>query len=122
MRSATGYHRVLSTRRAATIVRRGPDTRCSVGGSLLLIRVLDRVDAATETGEITVEDVAMVYKSDKGKVTIQQTADATAGRGAVQGGGLGLLVGIFAAPLVPAVAVGAGIGAPVGKARDRRRG
>jgi len=52
-------------------------------------------------------------------VKIQQTADATAGKGAVKGGGLGLLVGIIAAPLVPAVAVGAGIGALVGKARDR---
>ena len=83
------------------------------------LRVLDRVDAATETGEINVEDVAMVYKNDKGKVKIHQTADATAGKGAVKGGGLGLLVGIFAAPLVPAVAVGAGIGALVGKARDR---
>ena len=83
------------------------------------VRVLDRVDAATETGEITVQDVAMVYKNDKGKVKIHQTADATAGKGAVKGGGLGLLVGIFAAPLVPAVAVGAGIGALVGKARDR---
>jgi len=83
------------------------------------LRVLDRVDTATETGEINVQDVAMVYKNDKGKVKIQQTADATAGKGAVKGGGLGLLVGIFAAPLVPAVAVGAGIGALVGKARDR---
>ena len=83
------------------------------------LRVLERVDAATETGEITVMDVAMVYKGDKGKVKIHQTADATAGKGAVKGGGLGLLVGIFAAPLMPAVAVGAGIGALVGKARDR---
>ena len=83
------------------------------------VRVLDRVDAATESGEITVQDVAMVYKTEKGKVKIHQTADATAGKGAVKGGGLGLLVGIFAAPLVPAVAVGAGIGALVGKARDR---
>ena len=83
------------------------------------LRVLDRVESASETGEINVEDVAMVYKTDKGKVKIQQTADATAGKGAVKGGGLGLLVGIIAAPLVPAVAVGAGIGALVGRARDR---
>ena len=83
------------------------------------VRVLDRVEAATETGEINVLDVAMVYKTEKGKVKIQQTADATAGKGAVKGGGLGLLVGIIAAPLVPAVAVGAGIGALVGKAHDR---
>ena len=83
------------------------------------LRVLDGIDAARETGAINVEDVAMVYKTDKGKVKIQQTADATAGKGAIKGGGLGLLVGIVAAPLVPAVAVGAGIGALVGKARDR---
>jgi uncharacterized membrane protein len=82
------------------------------------VRVLDRLDAGTETGEIHVEDVAMVYRTDKGKVKIQQTSDATAAKGAVKGGGLGLLVGIIAAPLVPAVAVGAGIGALVGRARD----
>ena len=82
------------------------------------VRVLDRLDAGTESGEINVEDVAMVYKTDKGKVKIQQTSDATAAKGAVKGGGLGLLVGIIAAPLVPAVAVGAGIGALVGRARD----
>jgi uncharacterized membrane protein len=83
------------------------------------LRVMDRLEKGTETGEINVEDVAMVYKTDKGKVKVQQTADATAGKGAVKGGGLGLLVGVFAAPLVPAVAVGAGIGAVVGKFRDR---
>jgi uncharacterized membrane protein len=82
------------------------------------LRVLDRLDTGTETGEINVEDVAMVYRTDKGKVKIQQSADATAAKGAVKGGGLGLLVGIIAAPLVPAVAVGAGIGALVGKARE----
>ena len=83
------------------------------------LRVLDRVESATEAGEITVEDVAMVYKNDNGKVKINQTSDATAGKGALKGGGLGLLVGVFAAPLMPAVAVGAGVGALIGKARDR---
>ena len=47
------------------------------------LRVLDRVDSATDAGEITVEDVAMVYKSDSGKVKIHQTGDATAGKGAM---------------------------------------
>ena len=83
------------------------------------LRVLDRVESATEAGEITIDDVAMVYKSDNGKVKIYQTTDATAGKGAIRGGGLGVLVGIFAAPLVPAIAVGAGLGAIVAKARDR---
>ena len=79
------------------------------------LRVLDRVDAATETGEINVDYVAMVYRTDKGKVKIHQTADATAGKGAVKVGGLGLLVGIIAAPLVPAVAVGAASGRSWGR-------
>jgi uncharacterized membrane protein len=80
---------------------------------------MDRIDWAVDEGRITVDDVAMAYRDDKGKVKIQQTADATAGTGAVKGGALGVLVGIFAAPLVGATLVGAGIGAMVGKARDK---
>lgn len=80
---------------------------------------MDRIDWAVDEGRISVDDVAMAYRDDKGKVKIQQTADATAGKGAVKGGALGVLVGIFAAPLVGAAAVGAGIGALVGKARDK---
>jgi uncharacterized membrane protein len=53
------------------------------------LRVLDRLDTGTETGEINVEDVAMVYRTDKGKVKIQQSADATAAKGAVKAGGGG---------------------------------
>jgi len=83
------------------------------------LRAMDLIDAAVEDGTITVEDVALVYKNDKGKVKLQQTADATGGKGALKGGALGLLVGIISAPLVPAVAVGAGVGALIGKARDR---
>ena len=47
---------------------------------MTVFAVLDHVDAATESGEITVQDVAMVYKTEKGKVKIHQTADATAGK------------------------------------------
>jgi uncharacterized membrane protein len=83
------------------------------------LSAMDRIDWAVDEGRITVSDVAMAYRDDKGKVKIQQTADATAGTGAVTGGALGLLVGIFAAPLVGATVVGAGIGALVGKARDK---
>lgn len=83
------------------------------------LAVMDRVDWAVEEGRITVDDMAMAYKDDKGKVKLQQTADATAGTGAIKGGALGVLVGLFAAPLVGAAAVGAGIGALAGKARDK---
>jgi uncharacterized membrane protein len=83
------------------------------------LAAMDRIDWAVDEGRISVDDVAMAYRDDKGKVKIQQTADATAGRGAVKGGALGVLVGLFAAPLVGAAAVGAGVGALVGKARDK---
>lgn len=83
------------------------------------LAAMDRISWAVDDGRITVDDVAMAYRDDKGKVKIQQTADATAGKGAIKGGALGVLVGIFAAPLVGAAAVGAGVGALVGKARDK---
>ena len=37
-----------------------------------------------DDGTITVDDVAMAYRDEKGKVKIQQTADATAGKGAIE--------------------------------------
>ncbi|HMR49030.1 MAG TPA: DUF1269 domain-containing protein [Arachnia sp.] len=83
------------------------------------LRVMDQVDLAVAEGLISVDDLAMAYRGDNGKVTLLQTADATAGRGAVKGGALGLLVGALAAPLVPAIAIGAGAGALIGKLRDR---
>ena len=83
------------------------------------LAAMDRITWAVEEGRISVDDTAMAYRDEKGKVRIQQTGDATAGKGALKGGALGLLVGVFAAPLVGAAAVGAGIGALVGKARDK---
>lgn len=83
------------------------------------LAAMDRIDWAVEEGRIAVDDMAMACRDEKGKVKIQQTADATAGKGALKGGAVGLLVGIFAAPLVAATAAGAGIGALVGKARDK---
>jgi uncharacterized membrane protein len=82
------------------------------------LEALERVDDAMAAGTITVDDAALVYRNDKGKVKIHQTHDATAKRGALRGGASGLRVGIVAAPLVAATAVGAGAGALIGKARD----
>ncbi len=80
---------------------------------------LDRIDDAVMAGSITVDDAALAYRNEKGKVKIHQTRDATAKRGAFRGGAVGLLVGIVAAPAVlAATAVGAGAGALIGKARD----
>ncbi len=80
---------------------------------------LDRIDDAVADGRISVNDAALVYRNEKGKVKIHQTHDATAKRGAFRGGAVGLLVGIVAAPaVIAATAVGAGAGALIGKARD----
>ena len=80
---------------------------------------LDRIDDAVVAGTITVDDAALVYRNEKGKVKIHQTHDATAKRGAFRGGGVGLLVGLVAAPaVIAATAVGAGAGALIGRARD----
>jgi uncharacterized membrane protein len=82
------------------------------------LEALERLDDAVAEGNITVDDAALVYRNEKGKVKLHQTHDATAKRGALRGGAVGLLVGIVAAPLVAATAVGAGAGALIGKARD----
>jgi len=82
------------------------------------LAALDRLEDAVIDGRVKVEDAALVYKNDKGRVKIHQTHDAAAGKGAVRGGALGVLVGIFAAPLVAATAVGVGAGALIAKARD----
>lgn len=83
------------------------------------LEALERLDDAMAEGTITVDDAALVYRNEKGKVKIHQTRDATAKRGAFRGGAVGLLVGLVAAPaVVAATAVGAGAGALIGKARD----
>ena len=49
-----------------------------------------------------------------GKVDVLEEGDGTVGVGAVMGGGVGLVVGLFAPPLLAATAIGAGIGALLG--------
>lgn len=81
--------------------------------------LLERLDEARSDGLIELDDLAMVYQNDKGKVKIQQTSDAGFGKGAVRGGAIGLIVGIVAAPAVlPATAVGAAAGGIIAKIRD----
>ena len=83
------------------------------------LEALDRLDDAHAAGLITVEDAALVYRNEKGKTKIHQTHDASAKKGAWWGGGIGLLVGVVAAPAaIAATAVGAGAGAIGAKLRD----
>jgi uncharacterized membrane protein len=64
---------------------------------------------------------AVVLERDKdGKVRVKEHGDKTVGHGAAWGAGAGVVVGLFAPPLLAATAVGAGIGAILGKIRKNR--
>jgi uncharacterized membrane protein len=71
-------------------------------------------------GEIDTDGVALVVKDAEGEVQVKETGDHLGHKGAKLGGGAGLVVGLFAPPLLAATAVGAAAGALAGKfARHR---
>lgn len=64
---------------------------------------------------------AVVLTRDKdGKVEVKEHGDKSVGHGAAWGAGAGVVVGLFAPPLLAATAVGAGIGAILGKIKKGR--
>src|SRR6476659_2754670 len=73
-----------------------------------------------EQKAITVEGVVLVQKDEDGEVHVTETGDHMGRRGAKLGGGVGLVVGLFAPPLLAATAVGAAAGAVLGKLARRR--
>ncbi len=71
-------------------------------------------------GQIVTDGVALVLKNADGDVEVKETGDHLGHKGAKLGGGAGLVVGLFAPPLLAATAVGAAAGALAGKfARHR---
>lgn len=83
--------------------------------------VMDRVHEAVDAGKIHVDDVALVYRTEEGKVKLQQTSDMTAGGGLWRGALWGLVAAIVAPVAAPAavVAGGAGLGAWIAGAGDK---
>ena len=71
-----------------------------------------------EDKTITVEGVVLVQKDADGEVHVQETGDHLGRKGAKVGGGVGLVVGLFAPPLLAATAVGAAAGARDGQVRQ----
>jgi arylsulfatase len=70
--------------------------------------------------QLTVEGVALVTKDADGRVTVTETGDHLGRKGLEIGGGVGLVVGLFAPPLLASMVVGGAAGALVGKfARHR---
>ncbi len=57
----------------------------------------EAIDDLQSDEEVELEDLALVYRNDKGKTKVRQTEDAGVGKGLARGGVLGLLVGIVAA-------------------------
>jgi arylsulfatase len=80
----------------------------------------DAVLKLAEDKAITVEGVALVQKNEAGEVNVKETGDHLGRKGAKLGGGVGLVVGLFAPPLLAATAVGAAAGAVLGKFAKHR--
>src|SRR4249919_2844235 len=80
----------------------------------------DAVCKLAEDKAITVEGVVLVRKDADGEVHVTETGDHLGRKGLKVGGGVGLVVGLFAPPLLAATAVGAAAGGVTGKfARHR---
>ena len=73
-----------------------------------------------EEKTITADGIVLVTKDADGEVTVEETGDHLGKKGAVAGGGVGLVLGLFAPPLLAATAVGAGLGALAGKFARKR--
>jgi arylsulfatase len=80
----------------------------------------DAVLRLAEDKSITAEGVVLVQKDENGEVTVKETGDHLGRKGAKVGGGVGLVVGLFAPPLLAATAVGVVAGAAVGKFAKHR--
>ena len=75
-----------------------------------------------DDGGIVTDGVALVVKDPEGEVHVQETGDHLGRKGAKAGAGAGLVVGLFAPPLLAATAVGAAAGGLAGKfARHRMK-
>jgi uncharacterized membrane protein len=71
-------------------------------------------------GAIVTDGVALVVKDADGEVHVQETGDHLGRKGAKAGAGVGLVIGLFAPPLLAATVVGGAVGGLTGRfARHR---
>jgi uncharacterized membrane protein len=83
-------------------------------------RDFDAVLKLAEDKAITVEGVVLVQKDAEGEVRVAETGDHLGRKGLKVGGGVGLVVGLFAPPLLAATAAGAAAGGVIGKFAKHR--
>lgn len=69
---------------------------------------------AAEGSDLQVAAAVVMSRDADGQVDVLTKGDGTTAGGAVLGGGAGLVVGLFAPPLLAATAIGAGMGALLG--------
>ena len=75
----------------------------------------DQLTQLVKEKKVKSDGMILVQKDQEGKIIVSETGDHMGRKGAEWGGGVGLLVGLFAPPLLAATAVGAAAGALVGK-------
>lgn len=88
-------------------------TEVLIAGYLTKDGALLDYQAVVEAG-VTIDGAVCVSRDLEGNTTVEQT-DHLAKKGAVTLGGAGLVVGLFAPPLLAATAVGAAVGGALGK-------
>jgi arylsulfatase A-like enzyme/uncharacterized membrane protein len=75
----------------------------------------DQLTLLVKNKEIKSDGMILVQRDKDGKVSVSETGDHLGRKGMGWGGGVGLLVGLAAPPMLAAVVVGAAAGAVVGK-------
>src|SRR5271166_2840981 len=83
-------------------------------------RDFDGLVGLVKAKTVKVEGVILVSHDQDGTVTVVDTGDHVGRKGAGRGGGVGLVVGLFAPPLLASVVVGGAAGAVVGKFADHQ--
>ena len=74
---------------------------------------------AAQEADLEVVSSVVVHRDDDGRVSVDEHGTGHVAGGAVIGGAAGLVLGLFAPPLLAATAIGAGVGAIAGKVAER---
>ena len=77
------------------------------------------LESGQDAGEYQIDGAVVMNRDASGKVEVKEHDDRHVGHGAAWGAGAGIVVGLFAPPLLAATAIGAGIGAGIGALKKR---
>src|SRR5450755_2944612 len=75
----------------------------------------DALVTLVQDKQLEVEGIALVTVDPDGTVSVNQTGDHLGRKGLTIGGGVGLVVGLLAPPLLASIVIGGGAGALIGK-------